>query len=215
MNALSKLSISLRTSVAIAATVLTAATSITAKAQTLNFDDVTTNTSGFNSAAFSAYQGYVFENWGVMTTAAPGTGTNAVSGTKFAYAQADGSSFIYRNSPIGFNFFDAFVSFRQLDLVNPDNSPQQVVVNGYRAGQFAPAYTSLITLTVSAQLFTFNFLNVEEVEFVTDNLQANGRTTVLAMDNAQLAVVPEPSTWVLMVVGLAGVALLVKRRNIA
>ncbi|MBC8088043.1 MAG: hypothetical protein H7Z40_12315 [Phycisphaerae bacterium] len=87
-----------------------------ANAQPLRFADVVTNAAGFSSSPFTTYNGYTFENFGVRTTASTfGSGSNALSPTKFAYAQADGSSFIYRTD-IGFNFFTAYLSFRQLDL---------------------------------------------------------------------------------------------------
>ena len=71
-----------------------------ATAQVLNFDDVTTNAAGFNSSAFTSYNGYTFEEFGVLTSASLfGTGSNASSPTNFAYGQADGSSWRSLQSP--------------------------------------------------------------------------------------------------------------------
>ena len=182
-----------------------------AQAQTLTFDDVPTNASGFNSGTFGSYQGYEFENFGVLTTSAAGTGANAASGTKFAYAQADGSSFIYRNSEPGFNLFDGFLSYRQFGATPP--GPLAITVYGYRAGEASAAYQTEVLLTNSAQLFNFNFINVEEVEFATQDLQANGVSAVLAVDNLRLEVVPEPSTVSLFAIGMGGVLMIVRRRR--
>lgn len=196
----------------VAATTLVAATLVTptvASAQ-LNFDNVTTNAAGFNSTAFTTYQGYTFENFGVLTNgSAFGTGNNAASPTKFAYAQADGSSFIYRTD-IGFNFFSAYLSFRQLDL---DATPATITVRGYRAGDINASFTKDVQLTNSTQRFDFYFDNIEELEFETSPLQANGRSAILAVDDVAVSVVPEPASLALVAAGFAALLLAARRRN--
>lgn len=82
---------------------------------------------------------------------------------------------------------------------------------GYRAGEVDAAYQSQVLLTNSAQLFSFNFVNVEEVEFATQNLQVNGLSTVLAVDHVRLELVPEPSTVILLAVGMGGMLVVVRR----
>lgn len=183
----------------------------TLNAQTLNFDNVTTNASGFNSSAFTLYNGYTFENFGVMTNSSSfGTGSNASSPTKFAYAQADGSSFIYRTD-IGFNFFTASLSFRQLDL---DATPATITVRGYRSGDVNATFTRNVLLTNAAQKFDFYFDNIEELEFETDPLQANGRSAILALDDVAVSVVPEPSSIALLAAGVAVIAVVANRRRV-
>lgn len=185
-------------------------TATNATAQPLHFDDVTTNAAGFNTTAFTSYNGYTFENFGVLTsTSAFGTGNNASSPTKFAYGQADGSNFIYRTD-IGFNFFTAYLSFRQFDL---DASPVTITVRGYRAGDINATFSQDVQLTNAAQKFTFNFDHIEELEFESDPLQVNGRSAVLALDDVAVSVVPEPASIALLAVGLAFIVVVTRRRT--
>lgn len=180
-----------------------------ANSQSLNFDNVTTNAAGFNSSAFTSYNGYTFEEFGVLTSASLfGTGNNASSPTKFAYGQAEGSSFIYRTD-ISFNFATAHLSFRQLDL---DANPATITVRGYRTGDINATYSKDVLLTNSAQRFDFYFDNIEELEFETAPLQANGRSAVLALDDVGVSVVPEPASIALVAAGLAVIMLASRRR---
>ena len=181
-----------------------------AGAQTLlTFDDVVTSAQGLNQN-FTSNSGFTFEGFNVATTTSLGSGTNAVSGTKFALGREDFSAF-YRTD-FAFNFLGASLSFRQFDLTQPDNSPVGISVLGYRTGQVAPAFTQTVSLTNTAQPFQFNFTNAEEVVFETEALTPGGRGSALAFDNG-LVVVPEPSTVVLLSLGLAGMMLVVRRKG--
>jgi hypothetical protein len=62
-------------------------------------------------------------------------------------------------------------------------------------------FSQILTLTNTAQLFTLNFTNVDEIEFGTASLGA-GRASALALDDARLAVVPEPATTALLATGM-------------
>lgn len=187
-----------------------ATTSSHANAQPLNFDNVSTNAAGFNSSAFTMYNGFTFESFGVLNnTSAFGMGNNASSPANFAYAQAVGSSFIYRTD-IGFNFFTAFLSFRQFDL---NGTPATVTVRGYRAGDINATFSKDVQITNAAQRFDFNFDNIEELEFETGLLQDNGRSAVLALDDVAVSVVPEPASLALVAVGLALILLAARRRT--
>lgn len=186
-----------------AAAFLLAAIAPAAHAQ-LNFDDVTTNAAGFNSAAFTSYNGFTFENFGVLTSASTfGTGNNAISPTKFAYAQADGSSFIYRTDAL-FNFASAYLSFRTFDS---NVNPLTVVVRGYRTGDVNATFERNISISNSAQFFSFQFTDIEELEFETSILQAGGRSAVLALDDVAVAVVPEPASIALLATGLLSIVI--------
>jgi hypothetical protein len=192
------------------AALITGLAPATLRAQSLTFDDVITNAQGINNN-FSNYQGFVFEGFNVATTASLGTGTNAVSGTKFALGREDLSA-IYVLSG-AFNFLGASLSYRQFDVLNPDNGPVGINVVAYRAGLAAPAFTQFVTLTNVTQPFVFNFTNIEELVFETDPLTANGRSAALAMDNATIAAVPEPATFALMSIGMAGLLIAVRRKR--
>jgi hypothetical protein len=183
---------------------------VSLKAQTLTFDDVITNAQGLNNN-FTNYGGFVFEGFNVATTTSLGAGTNAVSGTKFALGREDLSA-IYVLSG-AFNFLGASLSYRQFDVLNPDNGPVGINVVAYRAGFAAPAFTQFVTLTDVAQPFVFNFTNIEELVFETDPLTANGRSAALAMDNATIAAVPEPATFAMMSIGMACLLIAVRRKR--
>lgn len=197
-----------RLSIAAAATLLSVVAS-SAHAQ-LNFDDVSTNAAGFNTAAFTSYNGFTFENFGVLTNASTfGTGTNAVSPTKFAYAQADGSSFIYRTNAL-FNFGSASLSFRKFDS---NVNPLTLIVRGYRPGNVAATFERSVQVTNSAQLFNFSWGAIEELEFETVQFQAGGRSAVLALDDVGLSVVPEPASIALLATGLIGIVVVAQSRK--
>jgi hypothetical protein len=122
-------------------------------AQTLTFENVATNATGSNVAPFTTLGGYSFENWGVFTTATPlGVGNNAVSGNKFAYGFATFPQFIYRADPQLFDLTSAFLSFRSYD---GNLTPGTITVRGYRGEN--EVFSRILTLTNTAQLFTFNW----------------------------------------------------------
>ena len=164
----------------------------------LTFDDVTVNASGVNNTRLNTpYQGFSFENFTVASTAAIGSGTNASSGTRFALGQVD-HGFIYRLDDARFDFFDAYLSFRAFDAIT---TPVMITVNAYRGAGVSPVFSRVLALTNSAELFTLNFVSVDEIEFVTGPLAA-GRASALAIDDARIAVVPEPASVVLFTTGV-------------
>lgn len=198
-----------RRSISAAALLFTSATAAGAQT-TITFDDVTTNSSGLNNN-FSSNSGYAFFGFNVATATSLGSGSNAVSGAKFALGRTGGSAF-YRTD-VGFNLFTAWLSFRQFDLVTPDNSPVGITVFGFRAGVVDPVFEQLIMLTNVAVRHRLDFFDVEEIAFDTDALTANGRSVALAVDDAVVGVVPEPSTVVLSATGLLMLLIAVRRRN--
>lgn len=178
-----------------------------AAAQPLNFEGVTTNAAGFNSTPFTALGGYTFENFGVATTASFGTGTNATSGTRFAYGFSGlGSSFVYRTD-VRFNAFSAALSFRAFD---GNTAPANVVVRGYRGPD--EVFSQTLTIGNTAATFQLGAFDIEELEFETSALDA-GRAAVLAVDDLNLAAVPEPGTVVLLGAGGLVLALATRRRT--
>jgi hypothetical protein len=181
-----------------------------AQAQLLTFEEVTTNTSGLNNN-FSTSQGYTFFNWNVATSTSLGAGTNAVSGTKFALGQ-DTFTSIFRADNQRFSVLSAWLSFRQFDITSPDNSPVEVTVEGYRAGDVVPTFSRVISITNVAQQFTFNWFDLDEFAFETGNLIGPDRTVALAMDDLSV-VVPEPATVVLMATGMVLMFMVVRRRT--
>jgi hypothetical protein len=193
-----------RLAVAAAAVALAAAP---AAAQPLTFEGVATNAAGFNSAPFVSLGGYTFENFGVATTASFGTGANASSGTKFAYAFAGfGSSFVYRTD-VRFNVVSAALSFRRFD---GNVAPAAVTVRGYRGSD--AVFSTVLTVGNTASVFAINALDIEELEFETSALDA-GRSAVLAVDDLALAAVPEPATVVLVGAGGVVLAAVARRRR--
>jgi hypothetical protein len=175
---------------------------------TLTFESAATNAQGV-LGVLPAQSGFAFENFGAYaTTSALGSGSNASSGTRFAYGYAVGESFVYRLDGQSFGLLGAALSFRTFD---GNVSPVQLVVNGYRTG-FDPVFTRTLSVTNSAQLFTFDWNDVHELEFVTTAFSAN-RSAVLAVDDLTLSTVPEPGSVVLLATGLGAVLLVGARRR--
>ena len=189
--------------------VLAAAPAAAQTPVTFTFENVATNPQG-TLDRLPPQGGFTFDAFGASTnTAGFGTGSNASSGTRFAYAYFEGPSQIYRLDNLDFSFVSAALSFRTFDA---NLSPASVVVNGYRGGAQTPAFTRTLALTNSAQTFTFGWGNVSELQFVTGSLSAN-RSAVLAVDDVTLSTVPEPGSIVLLATGLGAVALIGARRR--
>jgi hypothetical protein len=201
--------IRMRVAAGLTAAALSLAAPVAAQ-ETLTFESVATNAAGFNATPFTGQSGFQFENWGVLTSGSVfGTGTNASSGSHFAYGFAGaGSSYIYRTD-INFNLASAFLSFRTFDG-NVD--PAEVIIRGYRGPD--EVFTRTLSLTSSAQLFALGITNVEEIEFETSALDGT-RSAVLTIDDVSVSAVPEPGTIVLTLTGLGavgGVATIRRRR---
>ena len=199
-----------RTLRALAALVAFSVAAATPAAAQLNFDDITTNASGVNNTRFNTpYNGFSFENFSVGGPGLIGTGSNAASGTKFALGQPFDNSFIYREDNVAFDFTGAFLSFRAFDAIT---APVMITVNAYRGAGVDPVFSRMVALTNNAELFAFDFFNVDEIEFDTEVLGLN-RSSALAVDNLNISAVPEPSTVVLMSLGMAGLLVVVRRKR--
>lgn len=183
---------------------------LSAQSESFTFDGVPLAANGLQNN-FTSLGAYQFYNFNVANTTFAGTSANAVSGSQFGLGRFDQSGF-YKEAG-KFNFSSAWLSFLQFDAGTvPDNSPVDVIVFGYRAGDIDPTYTRTISLTSSAQQFSFGFNDIEEVSFDTQALVSNGRNVALAMDNA--AMVPETASLVLLVLGATGLMLVqVRRKN--
>lgn len=169
-----------------------------AGAQTTHtFEGIATPAAAGHTAPLAALGPYRFESFRVMSTAETfGAGANASSGVNFAYGLAGaGASYVYRTDR-RFTLFDAYLSFRAFD---GDLSPATVVVRGYRGP--AELFARTLSLTSTAQQFTFDFASVDEVAFETGALDAT-RSAVLAIDDVRLGAVPEPGTVALVASGL-------------
>ena len=199
----------LRTLAAAVAALAVAAAPAAARAQlqTLTFEGVPTAAAAGHTGPLAALGAYQFFNFRVMSTSESfGSGANASSGVRFAYA-GPGSASIYRtDAPFG--LVSAFLSFRTYD---GRVDPVDVVVRGWGAGP-DPLYERTLTLGNTAQRFDFGFVGLEEVEFDGTALR-DGRSAVLAVDDVTLGVVPEPGTVVLVASGLVVVLAGAARRR--
>ena len=205
---------SLRTAAALAALALPAVAApvrtAAAQATVITFDAVPTAGA---AGAFATASGYSFTNFSTLeTNSAFGTGNNGV-GARFAYVPLALGFGSVRRETVNFDLFGALLSFRAFD--GNAGGPVALTVNAYRGFDAAadPVFTQSVLLTNSAQLVTFNWFNVSEVEFLTTPLEAGGRRAVLAIDNLAVATVPEPATVVLVGVGAVLVAAAGARRR--
>lgn len=190
----------LRLAVALATAAVLATPAAAVAQATLTFESVPVNAAGFNPTPFTTLGGYRFEGWGVLAqTSTFGTGTNAVSGTRFAYGFAQQPQFLYRDDAVAFDLVDAFLSFRTLD---GSVAPATITVRGYRGAD--EVFARAVTLSNVATRVTFDWRGLTEVAFESEPLN-DARSAVLAMDDVTLATVPEPATVVLL--GVGGVAL--------
>ncbi len=163
---------------------------------------------GLVQQEIGAYRGYDFFGIGAMSSAAPifGTPAAASSGVKYAFVGSEGLGALYRFDLRGFDFFSAFLSFQPS---GGQTDPAQIIIRGFRTGDTELAsFTRSIALTSTVTRYDFDFRNLEQLEFETV-----AGVGFLAIDDLNVATVPEPATMLLFGSGLAGLAGLHLRRR--
>lgn len=160
------------------------------------------------------YGGLEFAGFFVGDAAAPGAGTGATSGTRFAYV-GHGLGFGEIYSPaVGFTGFSGFLGVRAIGTLG---GPAIVTVRGFDAiGN--EVFTQALTLTAVPTFFALRTPLVDALEFDTGALDADAAAgAVLVLDDVTISTVPEPATVALLATGLAalGAAAHVRRRRAA
>jgi hypothetical protein len=120
------------------------------------------------AGAFATASGYSFTNFSTLeTNSAFGTGNNGV-GARFAYVPLALGFGSVRRETVNFDLFGALPVVPRLRRQR--RRARGADVNAYRGFDAAadPVFTQSVLLTNSAQLVTFNWFNVSEVEFLTE-----------------------------------------------
>jgi hypothetical protein len=180
-------------------------------AQTLTFDDrplaqpVTPLTP---AGAPTTYGGFEFFNAFVNDDADIFTsGAGAVSGTQYAYVgHGVGFGELYRPSGT-FTYLQGFFGVRSVGELLGTPS---VILRGYDAGG-TEIFTQALALTTTPTFHEFAFGPIDALEIDTRALDADPGVGLFVMDD--VSTVPEPGTIVLLVTGLAGIAVVARVRR--
>ena len=182
-------------------------------AAVIGFDDLNASAGDIVLDAFDSYQGFIWKNISVYTSTPgfPGFNNGVISSPNAAYtAGFSSSSVIASTDP--FDFISAYLGAGWYDGLS-------VTVTGFFNG--SQRFSQTVTVnTTGAQLFTFNFTSINQVDFTSASVSSttdpygcgSSGCSQITLDDLTLLPstppidTPEPAT--VAIVGFGGVALL-------
>jgi len=182
-----------------------------ARAATLvTFDDLSDNASGawFASPYYGLNWINILHENSILSTSLVG-----LTGNYYGMVSPSNTAALFPGSEIttsgtNFNFLSAY-------LTGVWNSNLNIEVEGFNAAK--EIYdTVVVASATNPTLFTFNYLNVDELEFNSyGGLPAfgYGPGTAFVMDNFTFEFIPEPSTLLLTTAGVLALGALLRRRR--
>lgn len=187
-----------------------AAVSSPASAQTITFDDLSCN-------AETVSDGYQGLDWNLTDCSngslTPFSGYNTLDGPgNVAFGPFE--------TPFGFSSTTTF-NFIQVDVAPAWNNNLSLQLQGFLGGSLVYNENFVLTGPHMAQQLLLNWANIDEVLFSPSggvkhpDVAENANGTHLAIDNIVLGplnVVPEPGTYAMLAVGLAGLWAIRRRR---
>ena len=181
----------------------------------VTFDDLTDTRNGGGTLISNTYQGLVWSNFAVgnvlLQTAFNGTSGYYYGMITVSNVVTGGHGDPARIDTVGanFNFFSAY-------LTGAWRSNLNIEVEGFRNGNLLYD-TTVVASATDATLFTFNYLNIDRLAFISSGGQYAGFSSDglnFAMDNFNFEFVPEPSSLLLTCIGGLALFGLVRRSRV-
>jgi hypothetical protein len=196
----------------VAAFILFLFSSISTRSQTVvTFDNI--SETGTGSFIPDGYQGLVWSNFvgmnAILYAGSYPFYTNGyyygiVSPSNVAY-DADASPAKIESQGTNFDFLSTY-------LTAAWNTNLNIEVQGFRGGTLLYA-TTVVPNVTSSTLFTFNYLNIDRLDFTPSGGIGEPANGQFAMDNFTFEFVPEPSSLLLAALGGVSLITLLKRRR--
>lgn len=187
---------------------------LSARSQTVvTFDDLPNSTTGTFIA--DGYQGLNWTNFGVINAVLE-SNVFGVSGANYGMVSPSNVAFNGFGLPAEIDSPGSNFNFLSTYLTGAWNSNLNIEVQGF-SGATMLYDTTVVASATSATLFTFDYLNVNGLTFISSGGQnagfASGLGEEFVMDNFTFEFVPEPSSLLLTALGLVTVWAFVKRRR--
>jgi hypothetical protein len=185
-----------------------------ARSQTvITFDDIP---SGPNGALITnAYQGLDWTDFGVGNAILQ-TNLNGVNGYGYGMVSPSNVAFNAFGNPAEIGSPGTNFNFLSTYLTGAWNSNLNVEVQGF-SGATMLYDTTVVASATSPTLFTFDYLNVNRLTFISSGGQSagfgGGSGEEFVMDNFTFEFIPEPSTFLLAALGGVSLVAFLRRQR--
>jgi hypothetical protein len=184
------------------------------RATIITFDDILHDT-GVSSLIANGYQGLVWSNFSSVNAVLQ-TNDFGLSGYYYGMVSASNVAFDASGNPAEIDSTGATFNFLSVYLTGAWNSNLNVEVEGFRGGSLM--YDQIVTVAATnATQFAFDYMDIDRLYFSSSGGQGAGFSFPsgrnFAMDNFDFEFVPEPSSFLLTLVGVLALWSLRKRRR--